>query len=90
MLRKPKKKKEKKRKTKENSPQFAKFREKLTLIRFEPNFCQLVILTFFFSQISYEKVWDTLTALNFIVVMAKTVLKLFSFLAWGDLNASLV
>ena len=47
MLRKPKKKKEKKRKTKEKSPQFAKFREKLTLIRFEPNFCQLVILTFF-------------------------------------------
>ena len=59
MLRKQKKKK----KTKEKSPQFVTFREKLTLVRFEPNFCHLVI---FFSQISYGKVWDTLTALNFI------------------------
>ena len=52
MLRKQKKKK--KRKEKKKSPQFLKFREKLTLLRFEPNFCQLVILNLF-SQISYEK-----------------------------------
>ena len=54
-----------KKETKEKSPQFVTFREKLTLVRFEPNFCQLVTLNFF-SQISYGKVWDTLTALNFI------------------------
>ena len=64
------------------SPQFVKFREKSTLVRYEPNFCQLVILIFFY-QISYEKVWDTLIALNFIVVIAKTALKIFGFLAWG-------
>ena len=59
MLRKQKKKKKKKEKKrkekrKKESPQFLKFREKLTLLRFEPNFCQLVILNLF-SQISYEK-----------------------------------
>ena len=32
------------------SPQVVKFREKLTLVRFEPNFSQLVILIFFFIK----------------------------------------
>ena len=57
MLRKQKKNKKKKKrkeKRKKKSPQFLKFREKLTLLRFEPNFCQLVILNLF-SQITYEK-----------------------------------
>ena len=76
MLRKPKKKKRKKetRKTKEKSPQFVKFREELTLLRFEPNFCQLVILNFF-SQIRCKKVWDTLTALNFINSAKSSVIR---------------
>ena len=57
MLRKEKKNKTKqktKEKRKKKSPQFLKLREKLTLLRFEPNFCQLVILNLF-SQITYEK-----------------------------------
>ena len=57
MLRKQKKKKQKKKrkeKREKKSPQFLKFREKLTLLRFEPNFCHLVILNLF-SQITYEK-----------------------------------
>ena len=87
MLRKQKKKKKKNERKKSSICKIP--RENNTGVRFEPNFCQLVILNFF-SQISYEKVWDTLTALNLIVVIAKTVLKLFSFLAWGDPNASLV
>ena len=49
MLRKPKKEK-KKEKRKKKVLNLQKFREKLTLVRFEPNFWQLVILIFFFSD----------------------------------------
>ena len=83
-----KQKKQTKEKRKKKSS-ICKIPREVTLVRFEPNFCQLAILKFS-SQINYEKVWDTLTALNFIVVIAKTVLKLFSFLALGDPDASLV
>ena len=41
-----------KQKKRKKSPQFVKFREKLTLVRFEPNFCQLVILIFFIKSVT--------------------------------------
>ena len=90
MLRKPKKKKRKEKKNGRKKSSICKIPREINTDKIWTQLLPIGHFNFFFSQISYEKVWDTLTALNFIVVMAKTVLKLFSFLAWGDLNASLV
>ena len=91
MLRKQKKTKEKKKKKNERKKSsICKIPREINTGKIWTQLLPMGYFKFFFSQINYEKVWDTLTALNFIVVIAKTVLKLFSFLALGDPDASLV
>ena len=60
-----KKQKQKERKTKEKSPQFVMIPREINAVKIWTQLLPIGHLNFFF-QISYEKVWDTLTALNFI------------------------
>ena len=62
---KKKKRKRKERKTKEKSPQFVMIPREINAVKIWTQLLPIGHLKFFF-QISYEKVWDTLTALNFI------------------------